>query len=71
MKLRWRKHRCPSSVVLEIRIDGHAILGPIDAEQLGWIAKFGGGSAVEPFDLMGDCLYGPIERLEVLATYKS
>lgn len=66
----WRRHRCPSSVVLEVRINGQTIVGPMDGEHLGLIAKYGGGSATEPFDLMDYSLLGDIRRVEVLATYK-
>ena len=62
-----RRHRCPSSVVLEIRINGQTALGPMDAEHLGLIAKFGGD---QPFDLMDYSLLGDIRRVEMLATYK-
>jgi hypothetical protein len=70
MRLPWRRHRCPSSVVLEIRIDGRTVIGPASAEELGLIAKYASGCSDYPFDLMGDCLYGPVRRIEVLATYQ-
>ena len=69
MKL-LRRHRCRSSVVLEVRINGQTIVGPVDAEQLGLIARYGGGRADEPFDLMDYSLLGDIRRVEILATYK-
>lgn len=65
----WRRHRCPSSVVIEVRVNGETIAGPLDAQRLGLIAKYSGEPPGE-FDLLGDALFGDIRRVEILATYK-
>ena len=71
MKLPWKRHRCPSSVIIEIRINGETIVGPMDSEHLGLIARYGGGTISDPLDLMGESVMAAIgQSVEVLATYK-
>jgi hypothetical protein len=36
-----KRHKCPPSIELTLRIDGYDIIGPITAEHLAYIVKFG------------------------------
>lgn len=69
MRLWPRKHRCPPSVSLKVLINGQLVVGPITAEQLAYVIKYGGHH--ETMDLLNPehtAFHGDIHHVQILVT---